>query len=87
MRSSEKRISERTTEQTVDIPGGGLQDFRPQPSSSSSSHDPARASDALDARGYGGFSHFSPKQKKCDTTPALGVGTASALEPMDAGCL
>ena len=87
MRSSKKRISERIVEQTVDIPGGGLQDFRPRQGSSSSSHVPARAHEALDAPGEGFFSHFSPKQKKCDTTPALGVGTASALEPMDAGCL
>ena len=28
-RSSKKRISERIMEQIVDIPGGGLQDFRP----------------------------------------------------------
>ena len=35
---SKKRISERIVEQIVDIPGGGLQDFRPGQSSSSSSH-------------------------------------------------
>ena len=34
-----------------------------------------------------GFFAVSPKQKKCDTTSALEVGTASALEPMDAGAL
>ena len=34
-----------------------------------------------------GFSHFSPMFKKCDTTSALGVGTASALELMDVGSL
>ena len=50
-RSSKKRISERTVEQIVDIPGGGLQDFCPGQSSPSSSHVPARAYDALDAPG------------------------------------
>ena len=43
--------------------GGGLQDFLPGQSSSSSSHDPARASDCSDAPGYGFFSHFSPRKK------------------------
>ena len=38
-------------EQIVDIPGGGLQDFRPGQSLSSSSHVPARAYDAVDAPG------------------------------------
>ena len=55
-------------EQFVNIPGGGLQDFRPGQSSSSSSHDPARASDALDAPGYGFFLLF-PKNKKSATQP------------------
>ena len=33
------------------------------------------------------FSHFSPGLKRCDTTSALWVGTAFALEPMEAGSL
>ena len=33
------------------------------------------------------FFALFPKLKKCDTTSALGVGNASALEPMDAGSL
>ena len=83
-----ERISERNVEQiAVSRVGEGLQDFLPGQSSSSSSHDPARGFEALDEPGYGGFSHFSPISKKCDTTSTLGVGTASALEPMDAGCL
>ena len=60
-RSSKTRISKRIVEQIVDIPGGLLQDFRPGQSSSSSSHVPSRADDALDAPGDGFFSHFSPK--------------------------
>ena len=34
-----------------------------------------------------GFFALFPRLKKCDTTSALWVGTASALEPMDAGSL
>ena len=46
---SAERISERIVEQNVDFcVGGGLQDFRPGQSSSSSSHVPARVSEALD---------------------------------------
>ena len=67
--------------------GEGLQDFLPGQSSSSSSLDPARGFEALDGPGYGVFRTFPTISKKCDTTSALGVGTASALEPMDAGCL
>ena len=87
--SSLERISERNVEQIVDSRGfgGGLQDLRPGLSSSSSSHDPARVSEALDEPGEGFFRTFHQILKKCDTNSALGVGTASALEPMDAGCL
>ena len=54
----QKRISELIVEQFVDFLGGGLQDFRPGQSSSSSSHDPDRAYDALDAPGCGFFLTF-----------------------------
>ena len=60
--SSGERISERTVEQTVDPPGGGLQDFRPG-LSSSSSYFPAGVSEALDEPGPGVFRTF-PKLKK-----------------------
>ena len=61
--SSEERISERIVEQIVDFPvsGGGLQDFRPGQSSSSSSHVPAHVHEDADEPGQGVFSHFSPK--------------------------
>ena len=62
--SSKKRISERIVEQIVDIPSGGLQDFRPGQSSSSSSHVPARACDALDAPGDGFFFALFPNIEK-----------------------
>ena len=69
-------------EQNVDVPnpGGGLHDL-PVPGSSSSS------TVSRDKRGQRGFSHFSQVQKKCDTTSALWVGTASALELMAADSL
>ena len=54
-----------------------------QDSSASSSHSPA---DFADDAFQGFFFRTFTKTKKCDTTSALGVGTASALEPMDAGC-
>ena len=62
--SFEERISERTVEQTVDPPGGGLQDFRPG-LSSSSSYFPAGVPEALDEPGQG-FFFFAlfPKFKK-----------------------
>ena len=86
--SSLERISERIVEQiAVSRVGEGLQDFLPGQSSSSSSHDSARGFQTLDGPGYGVFRTFLPFSKKCDTTLALGVRTASALEPMDAGCL
>ena len=60
--SSLKRISERNVEQIAVSRGfgEGLQDFLPGQSSSSSSHDPARDSEARDEPGEGFFSHFSP---------------------------
>ena len=73
-----------TVEPNVDIPvpHEGLQDFRARQSSASSSHSPAGvADDAFEVF----FSHFSPGFKKCDTTSALWVGSASELDPMDAG--
>ena len=60
--SSKKRFSERTVEQTVDIPGGGLQVFRPG-LSSSSSHSPAGVEELADEPGEGVFALF-PKIKK-----------------------
>ena len=55
--SSGERISEWTVEQTVDPPGGGLQDFRPG-LSSSSSYFPAGVPEALDEPGQGFFALF-----------------------------
>ena len=56
-----ERISERVVVQIVDIPGGGLQDFRPGQISSSSSHVPAGVHEDADEPGqWFFFSHFSP---------------------------
>ena len=67
--SSLERISERIVEQIAfSRVGEGLQDFRPGQSSSSSSHDPARVSEALDEPGYGFFRTF-PQFKKSATLP------------------
>ena len=61
-----ERFSERIVEQNVDVPvGGGLQDFRPGQSSSSSSRVPALVSEALDEPGdVFFFAHFSQNFKK-----------------------
>ena len=74
-RSSKKRISERIVEQIVDIPGGGLQDFRPVQSSSSSSHFPAGVLEAPDEPGQGFF------RKKS----ALESESARQCQPIHAG--
>ena len=76
-----ERISERNVEQIAGFPGGSLQDFLPGQSSSSSSHDPARAYDALDAPGYGVFRTF-PQRKK-----SAGSVRAPARQLMDSGGL
>ena len=87
--SSEERISERIVEQIADIPvaRGDPQGLRPGQSSSSSSHVPVRVPEDADEPGQGVFRTFHKITKKCETTSALEVGTASALEPMDAGSL
>ena len=56
--STHERISERIVEQIVAFPGGGLEDFRPGQSSSSSSHFPAGVPEALDEAGQGVFALF-----------------------------
>ena len=70
-------------EQTVDIPvpgragggeRGGLQGFAGQGSTASSSH-----VGAANGAGKGFFSHFSPKEKKCEARSALLVGTECGL--------
>ena len=78
--TAQERISARLLEQMFDcIPGGGPHGFRPEQSSSSSSHRPAGISGDTDEPVDGVFRHFFPGVKKCDST--------SALEPMDAGAL
>ena len=73
----QERISERLLEQMFDcIPSGGPQGFRPGQGSSSSSPRPTGISEDTDEG-----------EKKCDSTSALEVGTASALELMDVGSL
>ena len=65
LHSSKKRISEQIAEQIGDfsVSGGGLQDFRPGQSSSSSSHFPAGTHEVLDEPGDGVFRTF-PRVKK-----------------------
>ena len=65
----EECFSEQIVEQIVDIPGGGLQDFRPGQSSFSSSHFPAGFLVTQMNLGKGVFA-LSP-QKKCETGSAL----------------
>ena len=58
MLSSAECLSEQIVERIVDIPGGGLQDFRPGQSSSSSSHFPADILGDADEPGEGVFRTF-----------------------------
>ena len=76
----QKRISELIVEQFGDFSGGGLQDFRPGQSSSSSSHVPARASDALDAPGYGVFRTFHQNKKSATQPPHSSPWTLAAYD-------
>ena len=70
------RFPAATAEQIVDTPvPHGRRDL---PSAASSSGLPGTANQGV-------FRTF-PRGKKCDTTSALEVGTASALEPIHAGC-
>ena len=71
-------------EQIVDIPGGGLQDFRPGQSSSASSSSPAGVHEDADEPGEGFFSHFFPTQKKCEGHPGLECESAQGVEPIHA---
>ena len=77
--ASLERISERNVEQIAVSRGfgEGLQDFLPGQSSSSSSHDPARVSEALDEPGEGVFRTFPHIQKSATQLPHSG----SALPP------
>ena len=78
--SSLERISERNVEQiAVSRVGEGLQVFLPGQSSSSSSHDPARGSEALDEPGYGVFRTF-PQNKKSATQALYDVPTVLEAE-------
>ena len=74
-----ERLSERIAEQIVDFPvsRGGLPVFRPGQGSSSSSHDPARVSEALDEPGEWVFRTFPQIQKSATQPPHSG----SALPP------
>ena len=81
-RFPKNRISERIVEQIVDFPGGGVQDFRPGQSSSSSSHVPAGVHGSADGPGEGVFRTFSKIKKKSEVGSALGVGTAPRVEPI-----
>ena len=79
-----ERISERIVEQIVDFPvsRGGLQEFRPG-QSSSSSHSPAGVEERADEPGEGVFALF-PKIKKCEVGFALGSESARWCQPIHA---
>ena len=70
---AQERISERIMEQIVDpVSGGGLQDFRPGQSSSSSSHFPAGFPEVLDEPGEGGFRTLPQNEKSAKFFPHSG---------------
>ena len=72
---SQERISERIMEQIVDfpVPVGGLQDFRPGQSSSSSSHVPAGVHEDLGEPGEGVFRTFPRGKKSVAARPSARV--------------
>ena len=72
------------------VSGGGLQDFLPGQSSSSSSHFPAGIPKVLDGPGEGVFRTFSHSQKSAKLGPHSGLElsadfTSSTLAPQLAG--
>ena len=67
--SSAERLSERIVEQIVGSLGGGLQDFRPVQSSSSSSHLPAGILGDADEPGEGVFRTFPQLKKSAKLGP------------------
>ena len=67
--SSAERLFERIVEQIVGSPGGGLQDFRPGQSSSSSSHFPAGILGDADEPGEGFFRTFPQNKKSAKLGP------------------
>ena len=81
--ASQERSSERIVEQIVDsrVLGGGLQDFLPGQSSSSSSHDPARVYEALDGPGEGFFRTFPQIKKSAGVAPHSGSELAADSSP------
>ena len=84
LHSSEERISDRIVEQTVDFPGGGLQDFRPGLCSSSSLHVPAGISEVLDEPGEGFFRPCA-QTKKCGLRTLPESEGARQRQPIHAG--
>ena len=72
--SFKTRISERIMEQIVDIPGGGLQSFRPGQISSSSSHfQEAGVHEGLDEPGEGFFRTSSRGKKSAEVAGQVGA--------------
>ena len=73
------RLSERIVEEIVDIPvsGGGLQDFRPGQSSSSSLHFPAGVQEDLEEPGEGFFRTFPKILKNAGLGPHSGSELAT----------
>ena len=78
---SQELISERIVEQFVDIPGGGLQDFRPGQSSSSSSHFPAGVHEVMNELGEGFFHTFPRKKKSARVAGQVGAQLGGHVSP------
>ena len=81
MPSTHERISERIVEQIVAFPGGGLQDFRPGQSSSSSSHFPADISQGLDEHGNGFFRTFPHNKKSAASASSPSQRVPASVSP------
>ena len=85
--SSGKRISDRIMEQIVDFPEQTVEQIVDTSPGGSLAQGSSSSAGPADEDFAGGFSHFSPREKKCACRRESECESTSALEVMDAGGL